>query len=331
MAPIEQELTQLLSLLKRKVQLKGLTRESQVVSTATAELIQEGYDNWNGGQYYYTLYLDVSIEILVEIESQLEEVESTLLEEAKSVRRGASNEHISEVKIRPAAEAAVPGIPLSEANVREVSASLWAPNTFRIFISHVSAKKSAAHALRQALLEFGISAFVAHDDIEPTKEWQDTIETALRTMDALTALISDGFIESKWCDQETGIAMGMEKLVIPIRLGADPHGFLGKYQALPGMGIDVKSVAQNVFDILRKHPATRLKMSPVLVNRFINSNSYAQARERVLLLDEIPTLSKEHAEALRNSVHENGQIEHAFGVPEAISSLLSRQGYGLET
>ena len=32
--------------------------------------------------------------------------------------------------------------------------------------------------LQDALLQFGVSAFVAHSDIEPTLEWQDEIEPA---------------------------------------------------------------------------------------------------------------------------------------------------------
>jgi len=42
--------------------------------------------------------------------------------------------------------------------------------------------------LQSSLRRFGISAFVAHVDIDPTKEWQDEIEAALFSMDALAAI-----------------------------------------------------------------------------------------------------------------------------------------------
>ena len=51
----------------------------------------------------------------------------------------------------------------------------WVPGYFRLFISHLSPFKGTAAQLQTALLDFGITAFVAHKDIEPTKEWQDEI------------------------------------------------------------------------------------------------------------------------------------------------------------
>lgn len=47
----------------------------------------------------------------------------------------------------------------------------WMPGYFRLFISHLSVDKKKASQLQQALKRFGISGFVAHEDIEPTKEW----------------------------------------------------------------------------------------------------------------------------------------------------------------
>lgn len=45
----------------------------------------------------------------------------------------------------------------------------------RLFISHVSAIKADAASLFDELRAYGISSFVAHQDIEPTKEWEDEI------------------------------------------------------------------------------------------------------------------------------------------------------------
>src|SRR5687768_11059325 len=47
----------------------------------------------------------------------------------------------------------------------------WTHGHFRLFISHVAAFKVKAASVRDHLRQFGISAFVAHEDIEPTKEW----------------------------------------------------------------------------------------------------------------------------------------------------------------
>src|SRR2546425_3622997 len=73
---------------------------------------------------------------------------------------------------------------------------MWEPDHFRLFITHVATRKIEAHELKRHLEPFYVSCFVAHDDIEPTREWEDEIEEALRTMDALAALLSpDGLIK----------------------------------------------------------------------------------------------------------------------------------------
>lgn len=52
-----------------------------------------------------------------------------------------------------------------------------------------------------------IAVFVAHAAINPTEEWQQVIEYALRSCDACAALLAPGFKESDWTDQEVGFCM----------------------------------------------------------------------------------------------------------------------------
>ena len=78
MSPIPEEGSQLIALLKRKLELKGLSEELRILSAAKTDFVEEGYDNWNGGQYYYTLYVDVPIELFVEIEDQVTHYEKVI-------------------------------------------------------------------------------------------------------------------------------------------------------------------------------------------------------------------------------------------------------------
>ena len=55
---------------------------------------------------------------------------------------------------------------------------------FRLFISHISENKHQATRLKECLAPYAISAFVAHEDILPTLEWQPEVERALYFMDA---------------------------------------------------------------------------------------------------------------------------------------------------
>src|SRR5437016_12031656 len=109
---------------------------------------------------------------------------------------------------------------------------IWGPDGYRVFLSHRVAVKAAAAKLKDRLRPFGISAFVAHRDIHPTKEWQNEIENALRSMDAFVAIRTKKFHESSWTDQEVGYALCRDVPIIALLLGATPYGFIGKFQAL---------------------------------------------------------------------------------------------------
>jgi hypothetical protein len=90
----------------------------------------------------------------------------------------------------------------------ETPTPLWPRDHFRLFLSHVSSFKIPTADLRKELLDFNVAGFVAHEDIEPSAEWQREIERALGEMDALVALLTTGFTESRWTSQEVGWAFG---------------------------------------------------------------------------------------------------------------------------
>jgi hypothetical protein len=202
----------------------------------------------------------------------------------------------------------------------------WQSGFFRLFITHVAANKAEAHQLKEVLARYQIAAFVAHDDIEPTKEWQTEIERALRTMDAPVAIISPGFLASRWCDQEVGIAIGRSKLVIPLRAGADPHGFLGKYPGLQATGVEILTVAEKVGEILTQNPLSSQRMAEALVERLAASWSYDTAKRNMTLLERVPQLNASQVARLVRAIDENSQVGETFGVPARIRSLVARVG-----
>ena len=99
-----------------------------------------------------------------------------------------------EVLLGLAEYAGLPDDPPSPATVEKKKQRKF--KRFRLFISHVSAKKEVASELSQALKRFGIDGFVAHEDITPTVDWQVEIEKRLGLCDALAALLHEGFAQA---------------------------------------------------------------------------------------------------------------------------------------
>jgi hypothetical protein len=128
---------------------------------------------------------------------------------------------------------------------------------FRLFISHISKEKQKATRLKECSAPFGIAAFVAHEDIHPTLEWQSEIEKALHTMDALVAMHTPGFSQSYWTQQEIGFAVGKGVKIISLRMGEDPTGFISKHQALPRGSKTAEAIANDVVGLLAEDRRTK--------------------------------------------------------------------------
>jgi hypothetical protein len=156
----------------------------------------------------------------------------------------------------------------------------------------VSTSKQRAAALRQALAKFHISAFVAHETIDPGELWQREIEKALRTMDALAAILTPDFHGSNWTDQEIGWALGRDVYVLPIRKSKDPYGFIGEVQGIQGDSKSVPNVADEVFQALTRHPKTRERIHEVLVKMFEDSAAGHEAATNFKLIEKAGTLSR---------------------------------------
>jgi hypothetical protein len=168
-------------------------------------------------------------------------------------------------------------------------ANPWSGTGFRLFLSHVTSHAEHAGALRQELARRSVDAFVAHDSISPTEDWKNVILYALSTCDACLALLTPGFKESNWTDQEVGYCIARGLLVIPLEFGVTPYGFLGTHQSLkvrPGQSqIDL---ALSVSELLVRKPQSTEAMTRALVQRWRLTDSYEAARENYSLLRGVP-------------------------------------------
>lgn len=207
-----------------------------------------------------------------------------------------------------------------------VEPAFWRPGMFRVFISHLAAERAYAADLQKALQRYGITSFVAHNDIVPTLEWQVQIETALATTDSLVALLHPNFQLSAWTDQEIGFAMGRGLRVFTVRLGQDPYGFMGPFQAFNGLGKDPRVLAFELFNAYRSNKDTQVKMGDSLVGLFEQSESFAEAKRNVGYLNDLVVWDPSFSSRVAAAVKANGQIAGSWGVPERVDALLLKWG-----
>ncbi|CAH6909188.1 TIR domain-containing protein [Vibrio chagasii] len=208
--------------------------------------------------------------------------------------------------------------------IKEVT--FWKAGHFKLFLSHLASFKVQTSHLQAALRKYAISSFVAHEDIEPTKEWLGEIEAGLQTMDALVAILMPGFQESKWCDQEVGIAVGRDVLIIPVRKGLDPYGFIGKYQGIQAQGKNIGEVALAIFTTLVKSPKTKNKVLLALSGAISNATTPEEAIEKVEILKSLDNVSNELIESLKDQVLDNSLLMDSPDFVSKFNALLTKFG-----
>lgn len=200
----------------------------------------------------------------------------------------------------------------------------WEEGHVKVFISHLTGEREQAAEVQKALDRYRMSGFVAHNDIHPTTEWQIEIETALASCDMLIALIHPDFVKSKWCDQEIGYALGRGIPVFAIRCGADPHGFVGRFQAFNGNGKTPSQIAKEVFEAAIDHKKLQKRMADAVIDLFVSSGGFSTAKERINYVEGLKVWDADYSSRLKKALKNNNQISGSWGVPDRVKAVIKK-------
>jgi len=287
-------------------QLQGQADLAEVLASAEARIEARGSDF---GVMYYALFLDVPVTLFATIEPKLVDVESRIRDKLQSAVRY-PHDVLSEVVISTILEQ-----PMSSVGRPEVGDAdalrLWEPQTFRLFLSHVSVHKVAVSNLKGYLRTLGVSAFVAHEDIEPTLEWQTEIDFALRSMHAMAALLTPEFHSSNWTDQEVGVAVARGAMIVPVKLGLDPYGFIARQQALTGDLTKPGPLAFAIARVLLRQAATGQPMREALAVALERAASFADAKSVASLIETSEGFTPDQLRRIGVSTEANSQVYYA--------------------
>jgi hypothetical protein len=97
-------------------------------------------------------------------------------------------------------------------------------------------------------------------------------------------LLSKDFHESNWTDQEVGYAVARGIPIIAVRLGRDPYGFIGKFQALRS---DWDAAPLDIAKLLIKED----RMVAAYIQQIARSRNFIDSNKLADLLPSIDKLS----------------------------------------
>jgi hypothetical protein len=287
----------------------------EIIVNAKARIVEEWtYDNWNGGTYGHALYLVIpeSLFLAVAKAKKRDDIQSEICRDLNDLHNF-QNESIDEVFLEM--EVTESGdwrqdSGLLKLTTRSVSSDsverIWGAEGFRLFLSHKSEVKKQTAVLKERLGLYGVSAFVAHEDIRPTKAWQDEIENGLASMDAFAALLTEDFHASDWTDQEVGFALARGVPVIAVQMGRLPYGFIGKFQALRA---DWDTAAEGIVKLLINQD----RMFNAYVQALRKCTSWDDGNVLARVLPAIERASDQQIDELIAASNGNTEVRYSFG------------------
>ena len=301
--------------------------------------VQAGWthDNWDGGVDGHALFLTLPESLYLRCARDKIDLQNQIRNDLNTVHH-VRNEFIDEVFFEMDMaddsdwrEASGLILPAKREVVPEAQSRIWGDQKFHLFISHKAAHKQRASQLKSYMSNYGVSCFVAHEDIEPTREWQNEIEKALFSMDALLAMLTEEFFSSIWTNQEIGVAIGRASPILALRQGCDPRGFIGKFQAISRDTREAPSTtAAALFDLLWNQAGLEQKLIEALVVRLETASSYhhainasKQLKTRVTTPGQCTPDQITRIEAAASEQH---YVKNAYFVPERLMSVAKTLG-----
>ena len=244
------------------------------------------HDNWNGGTYGHNVTLYLPLEELDRIEiDQQATIAGCICEDLNKLAKSVENEFFHEVYVEledendPLFQRSTPFT--TKPAINPDNLSIWKKGLGRVFISHRDKHKAQARELADALADYGICSFVAHETIPANQEWRKVIENGLETMEVMVLFVTDDFHESIWTMQEVGHALGKGTPIISLKLGKnDPPGFVSHKQALKGSINNPIASAQALFPLIGKALGKEERLQDILITSFIKSPSWSDTKVR---------------------------------------------------
>jgi hypothetical protein len=287
-------------------------REKQEIIVNSQVRVREGWSSDDWGNTGHAIYLSVPEALYLGLAKKKEQVQNEIQEDINKIHN-ISAEFIERVflemeEVRDRDWRRESGVLQSSQRVTTVASAerVWGDRGYRLFLSHKATVKKQVGMLKDGLEPFGIRGFVAHEDIHPTKDWQDEIENALASMDAFAALLTEDFHDSLWTDQEVGYALGRGIPMIAVKLGQNPYGFIAKFQAL-SCNWDDAPVA--IAKLLIKQP----RMLNAYIEALGRCRNFGEGNTLSRVLPEIEHLTTDQAERLRGVYNQGTELRGSFG------------------
>ena len=202
----------------------------------------------------------------------------------------------------------------------------------KVFISYSSEDRFLGRVFKQSFENYaGFSVFLAHEDISPATEWELKIIKEMKNSDVVIPLITKNYRNSEFTDQELGMALAWEKIILPIKLAdINPYGFIKKFQALKCKNDEysvINGVVSTVLVLIESKEFNKHRNVVIesVVKAFCQSSSFKMTRTIIGILTKINKFTDDQITSFKKAIKNNDQIYKEYYALPGFKKILREQ------
>ena len=192
----------------------------------------------------------------------------------------------------------------------------------KTFISYAKDSKRTAGRIKEYLDQYGFNCFLAHEDIPPQTEWPSEILNALERCDLFLPLLTSGFIESFYCQQETGFAYHRDVEILPVYISKAPMGMIANIQAVRFNRKNFESSCWRIIKHVAKMDSLSGPVLDALIKWFGKSGTYDDACERADKILNAFDFNQRQVKTIRRYIKKNTQIHQTKEARDSIFKFM---------
>lgn len=194
-----------------------------------------------------------------------------------------------------------------------------------IFISYSKITKSDAMIIKNHLLGLSnYNVFIAPDDVPiGSPDYLSEIYAKIKTCNVFLSLIHDTSYKTYFADHECGIAIALEKTILPICIDdTPPYGFLRDYHGVCCKEDGVEAKLNEIENFILSATYRDKDYVELIVSALCNSTSFSNATHWARKLRVCEIIPEEQIQLLKEAFKNNDQIYCSYAARPIVYKII---------
>ena len=192
-----------------------------------------------------------------------------------------------------------------------------------VFLSYGKDDTNAATIVHEGLKNMGIDCFFAPDDLSVGQDFRIKLMEKIKSCATIVVLISQHYHTSVYTDQELGIALGLDKRIIPICLDETiPYGFLDGIQCICCNGASVSTQMDKLEEAILQYTGYEKTQVDFYIEHIRVSSSWEEAGYWAQKIKDNVLFSTSQVNTIADAVIRNDQVRNSWAAWPILKVIL---------